>query len=128
MGVFDFLKKDKTPRLFRFATQTAGVANVKRTTLIGAYKVIYQEVKTRKAKGETPTPDMLIADYRDTLDPEWSAMCAKVGITDSDIYRMMEEAIKADEEVGLPIHSPKIGRNSPCPCGSGKKYKRCCGA
>ncbi len=23
---------------------------------------------------------------------------------------------------------PKIGRNEPCPCGSGKKYKRCCGA
>ncbi len=23
---------------------------------------------------------------------------------------------------------PKIGRNNPCPCGSGKKYKRCCGA
>jgi preprotein translocase subunit SecA len=22
----------------------------------------------------------------------------------------------------------KVGRNSPCPCGSGKKYKRCCGA
>ena len=21
----------------------------------------------------------------------------------------------------------KVGRNSPCPCGSGKKYKRCCG-
>ncbi|MDR1708253.1 MAG: UPF0149 family protein [Candidatus Accumulibacter sp.] len=23
--------------------------------------------------------------------------------------------------------SPKIGRNAPCPCGSGKKYKHCCG-
>jgi SEC-C motif-containing protein len=23
---------------------------------------------------------------------------------------------------------PKIGRNDPCPCGSGKKYKHCCGA
>lgn len=23
--------------------------------------------------------------------------------------------------------SPKIGRNDPCPCGSGKKYKKCCG-
>jgi SEC-C motif-containing protein len=23
---------------------------------------------------------------------------------------------------------PKIGRNDPCPCGSGKKYKQCCGA
>ena len=26
------------------------------------------------------------------------------------------------------VHStPKIGRNEPCPCGSGKKYKKCCG-
>lgn len=24
-------------------------------------------------------------------------------------------------------HAPKIGRNDPCPCGSGKKYKQCCG-
>ncbi|MFA4875048.1 MAG: SEC-C metal-binding domain-containing protein, partial [bacterium] len=23
--------------------------------------------------------------------------------------------------------APKIGRNDPCPCGSGKKYKKCCG-
>ncbi len=22
---------------------------------------------------------------------------------------------------------PKVGRNSPCPCGSGRKYKQCCG-
>jgi preprotein translocase subunit SecA len=29
-----------------------------------------------------------------------------------------------------PIHNrlPKVGRNDPCPCGSGKKYKKCCGA
>ncbi len=26
------------------------------------------------------------------------------------------------------IKEPKIGRNDPCPCGSGKKYKKCCGA
>lgn len=26
-----------------------------------------------------------------------------------------------------PITSKKISRNSPCPCGSGKKYKQCCG-
>jgi SEC-C motif-containing protein len=24
--------------------------------------------------------------------------------------------------------APKVGRNEPCPCGSGKKFKRCCGA
>ncbi len=29
-----------------------------------------------------------------------------------------------------PVHrqTPKVGRNDPCPCGSGKKYKKCCGA
>jgi len=24
--------------------------------------------------------------------------------------------------------APRVGRNDPCPCGSGKKYKKCCGA
>lgn len=27
-----------------------------------------------------------------------------------------------------PLHVVKIGRNDPCPCKSGKKYKKCCGA
>ncbi|QTD45155.1 YecA family protein [Ottowia testudinis] len=27
-----------------------------------------------------------------------------------------------------PAQSSKVGRNDPCPCGSGKKYKKCCGA
>jgi preprotein translocase subunit SecA len=27
-----------------------------------------------------------------------------------------------------PIRVHKVGRNDPCPCGSGKKYKKCCGA
>lgn len=32
--------------------------------------------------------------------------------------------------VAVPVvrDSPKVGRNHPCPCGSGKKYKKCCGA
>ncbi len=29
--------------------------------------------------------------------------------------------------VRRPVKSTKVGRNEPCPCGSGKKYKRCCG-
>jgi len=37
-----------------------------------------------------------------------------------------------DEEFLEPVQpivnaGPKIGRNEPCPCGSGKKYKKCCG-
>ncbi len=35
-----------------------------------------------------------------------------------------------EEEVAKPVRNkgPRIGRNDPCPCGSGKKYKKCCGA
>jgi hypothetical protein len=30
---------------------------------------------------------------------------------------------------GTPVTTqPKVGRNAPCPCGSGKKFKHCCGA
>jgi uncharacterized protein len=27
-----------------------------------------------------------------------------------------------------PLRSTKVGRNDPCPCGSGKKFKKCCGS
>ena len=29
---------------------------------------------------------------------------------------------------GTVVKAKKVGRNDPCPCGSGKKYKYCCGA
>jgi preprotein translocase subunit SecA len=33
-----------------------------------------------------------------------------------------------EEKVKKPVRrEKKIGRNQPCPCGSGKKYKHCCG-
>ncbi|BCR25972.1 preprotein translocase subunit SecA [Aquipseudomonas alcaligenes] len=39
-----------------------------------------------------------------------------------------EEAAEGDLAVATPVRSePKIGRNEPCPCGSGKKYKHCHG-
>jgi preprotein translocase subunit SecA len=34
----------------------------------------------------------------------------------------------SQEEKTRPVRSgPKVGRNDPCPCASGKKYKKCCG-
>ena len=39
------------------------------------------------------------------------------------------QAGPAQAEAPRPVRAgAKIGRNDPCPCGSGKKYKRCCGA
>lgn len=40
------------------------------------------------------------------------------------IYRARLEAGDLHPE---PARPTKIGRNDPCPCGSGKKFKKCCG-
>jgi uncharacterized protein len=43
-------------------------------------------------------------------------------------YRYYEPARRVDAIGNTPLRrqSPKVGRNEPCPCGSGRKYKHCC--
>ena len=39
-----------------------------------------------------------------------------------------EQGRRTEEKVSTyHREEPKVGRNDPCPCGSGKKYKKCCG-
>ena len=38
-----------------------------------------------------------------------------------------KELYKEQKKSGTVVKPHKIGRNDPCPCGSGKKYKFCCG-
>ena len=44
--------------------------------------------------------------------------------------RMAEivEALDAARPSMHPRQVTKVGRNAPCPCGSGRKYKKCCGS
>ena len=45
-----------------------------------------------------------------------------------DVAGVPNRNINITPKAGLPIiTSAKTGRNDPCPCGSGKKYKKCCG-
>ncbi len=39
-----------------------------------------------------------------------------------------EETVRKRRNRFKVVRSDKVGRNAPCPCGSGKKYKNCCGA
>ncbi|NQS71647.1 MAG: preprotein translocase subunit SecA, partial [Desulfobulbaceae bacterium] len=41
--------------------------------------------------------------------------------------RLNNQAEEATKNKPVKRGEEKIGRNAPCPCGSGKKYKRCCG-
>ena len=41
--------------------------------------------------------------------------------------KMVELVKKFKNSRTVRREQPKVGRNDPCPCGSGKKYKHCCG-
>ena len=51
--------------------------------------------------------------------------------TATDTQRAMDQAARqqtGERPKPQPVHvEKKVGRNDPCPCGSGKKYKNCCG-
>jgi preprotein translocase subunit SecA len=56
----------------------------------------------------------------------------RLGGVDMPVSEEETDAAPASNEVQLPRvtvrrETPKVGRNDPCPCGSGKKYKHCHG-
>ena len=51
--------------------------------------------------------------------PQWDDLLTK---------EQRKEIFLAQRKSGTVVRDKKIGRNDPCPCGSGKKYKKCCGA
>ncbi len=90
--------------------------------------------------GEARFDDSLVASYMDNRE---SLVMLKYGIPPGD--PSFDERVEAldrtllkfadfsvyneDDEPPIQLKKrEKIGRNDPCPCGSGKKYKHCCGA
>jgi hypothetical protein len=57
------------------------------------------------------------AEYLHSL-PQWEDVL-------SDVKRAA--ITKAYKKTKIVVNNNKTGRNDPCPCGSGKKYKHCCG-
>ena len=51
--------------------------------------------------------------------PQWDALLT---------VERRKELYLEQKKSGTVVKDKKIGRNDPCPCGSGKKYKKCCGA
>ncbi len=57
------------------------------------------------------------ADWLYTL-PQWEKLLTQ---------ERRKELYKEQKSSTTVVKGKKIGRNDPCPCGSGKKYKKCCG-
>ncbi len=50
--------------------------------------------------------------------PEWTSVFSQ---------EQLQDFYKAQKKSTTIVKEDKIGRNEPCPCGSGKKFKKCCG-
>jgi len=77
-------------------------------------------VKIRTADELDAASESINEDMGQIKDVQYQHADANIDLTDAEKPLAVAPA---------PIRSgPKVGRNDPCPCGSGKKYKACCGA
>ena len=85
-----------------------------------AKTVIRVQIKNEGPAPRTAAPRKIVETHREGLS--FGAMAAN-----------QVQAARSGANAGAvaPVQvirtAPKVGRNDPCPCGSGKKYKNCCG-
>ena len=73
----------------------------------------------------------LFEDLLDTIDRETTTFLLKAEVRQNAERKEVAKGKAADDESKTAKKTPKkvekIGRNEACPCGSGRKYKQCCG-
>ena len=74
--------------------------------------------------------DKMISDIRSATVRQVLTVAPRIQSTERvAVVKASDMQTSADGSVvKKPATSKKVGRNDPCPCGSGKKYKKCCGA
>jgi preprotein translocase subunit SecA len=65
--------------------------------------------------------------HQNTSAFDGTATASSGGAKPSDVVSEAAAATEAQAKAKPIRTGPKVGRNDPCPCGSGKKYKNCCG-
>ncbi len=73
--------------------------------------------------GESDMPN----DSIDELSVQAPDLIPEIVLTLNSWVKAQRGATGAANLPGAPARSTKVGRNDPCPCGSGRKFKKCCG-
>ncbi len=82
------------------------------------------------APAETPAKNLQFKGASGEVEQFASARNATHSVAGGGAAKKMQSGNNNEEEGKQSpiVNQNKVGRNDPCPCGSGKKYKRCCGA
>ena len=114
-------------------TELAQKYNMELTYFVGFLDGINDSLKNPNPIEEMEADTVVSLDY-DKEKLYYNMVAAKAdwlyGLEQWDALLTPErrkELYKEQRSSTTVVKPPKIGRNDPCPCGSGKKYKKCCG-
>jgi uncharacterized protein YecA (UPF0149 family) len=84
----------------------------------------FEEQVSKEMIATVLTEEMFyVLKYQETFNEK--RYCKKLALLPEHLDGIEE---RESDPVSMPVKSgPSIGRNDPCPCGSGSKYKKCCG-
>jgi hypothetical protein len=88
----------------------------------------------RVARSGTVTFEPEHQTHRERLEQLWAAFHERHPryrerfARRSAVMHGLAGRIVGASRAGIERRAAKVGRNDPCPCGSGKKFKKCCGA
>jgi preprotein translocase subunit SecA len=134
IGLIAFAEQD--PRVqykkegFRYFTEMMASVRDKVTDLIFRARIVGAAPQARSAYKETAAVHEESGGYG--VGENIAATAGAVAGAPAGSGEMQEAADRVQGEATkvkqIVREAPKVGRNDLCPCGSGKKYKRCCGA
>lgn len=133
----DFIGKTKANR-FRFCTSNEKYTDLLKTIInpklrnaIGHKDVKYNSITQEIVYVPNPKDrSKKFSEYLLEFENEEMHLFQAVLVISEYLYQLMKlELIQKASftKLYLSVKKQKIGRNVPCPCGSGKKYKQCCG-
>ena len=84
-------------------------------------------VSLMKRIRETTLSYLFRIELREEAEKVQEMVLEEGEIDESRLEFAKKDVFAEEEKKNQPIKAEKVGRNDPCPCGSGKKYKKCCG-
>ena len=77
---------------------------------------------------QAPKPQPQLKEAGPEMPHRYNYQTSKATLPSEDAQRAAASAPQGERQKPMPIKAqPRVGRNDPCPCGSGKKYKNCHG-
>ncbi len=92
------------------------IANIENDAVESVFKL--------QAKGRERFRGAFSSISKELVHPQAAQLASRGDITEGDF---LSKGPVKELNPSVKLSHPKVGRNDPCPCGSGRKYKKCCG-